>query len=532
MFSQEVVPSTSLSEECPIQICRTCRTAAIFECRAAIKLLLDVADVVQRILVASIPWGDMSLGPLQQWSLVQQTALRVSGYPVESHGSFKHMRARYVIAFAQSTSAAKIRIQEPIGAPKGKVEASSALLGVGLVMSHIGVWILISAALTARAVSLCILETVRASASGAKLFSSRIGKVSCRPGIAGDLNWSGEVTQLTNALEQTRVLSSILLLLVVADWSIRTSPQPPMERSYQDGMQTHAPRLPAKLTLHHPSPAHHLDHMMSASKPRATRAYCQTKTNKEYFRSDLPGIETESLWWEIGVLATGALRPTLVGETGDLQENQPTNGIILHDFHMRKPGNPARDGTWFPLLGGEHANCSATLAPRQTRCQGGVARRRGPLVQNFRNYQRIMTRPQVPAVNNGQTPSYKKKATRIPDHQILDFASSEMVDDTGKFVQSTGGRTWGTTQHWQRLNSLQPYVPSLYSPTPLHTQKCVTSLPCPYGKETWPNGSRKRPTQAPLVWTYSTPGTKRRGELRHPMVHAYDITSSTPRRRG
>ncbi|KAJ8872638.1 hypothetical protein PR048_026246 [Dryococelus australis] len=41
------------------------------------------------------------------------------------------------------------------------------------------------------------------------------------------------------------------------------------------------------------------------------------------------------------------------GETGDLRENPPTNGIVQHDFHLRKSGDPAGDGTRFASAGGE-----------------------------------------------------------------------------------------------------------------------------------------------------------------------------------
>ncbi|KAJ8890981.1 hypothetical protein PR048_010490 [Dryococelus australis] len=48
------------------------------------------------------------------------------------------------------------------------------------------------------------------------------------------------------------------------------------------------------------------------------------------------------------------------GETGEPRENLPTNGIVRHDTHLRKPGDPAGDLTWFALVGGERANRSAT----------------------------------------------------------------------------------------------------------------------------------------------------------------------------
>ncbi|KAJ8894887.1 hypothetical protein PR048_000194 [Dryococelus australis] len=36
-------------------------------------------------------------------------------------------------------------------------------------------------------------------------------------------------------------------------------------------------------------------------------------------------------------------RSERAGETGDPRENPPTNGIVRHDFHMRKSDDPAGD---------------------------------------------------------------------------------------------------------------------------------------------------------------------------------------------
>ncbi|KAJ8867513.1 hypothetical protein PR048_031315 [Dryococelus australis] len=39
------------------------------------------------------------------------------------------------------------------------------------------------------------------------------------------------------------------------------------------------------------------------------------------------------------------------GETGDPREDPPTNGIVRHDSHLRKSGDPAGDRTRFALVG-------------------------------------------------------------------------------------------------------------------------------------------------------------------------------------
>ncbi|KAJ8885721.1 hypothetical protein PR048_011919 [Dryococelus australis] len=46
-----------------------------------------------------------------------------------------------------------------------------------------------------------------------------------------------------------------------------------------------------------------------------------------------------------------------------LAKNPPTNGIVRHDSHTRKPGYPAGDLTRIAWMGGEQANRSATSAP-------------------------------------------------------------------------------------------------------------------------------------------------------------------------
>ncbi|KAJ8870031.1 hypothetical protein PR048_029042 [Dryococelus australis] len=52
------------------------------------------------------------------------------------------------------------------------------------------------------------------------------------------------------------------------------------------------------------------------------------------------------------------------GKTGNPVENPPTNGIVRHDSHLRKSGDPSGDRARFALVGGKRANRSATVAPR------------------------------------------------------------------------------------------------------------------------------------------------------------------------
>ncbi|KAJ8873695.1 hypothetical protein PR048_024527 [Dryococelus australis] len=51
------------------------------------------------------------------------------------------------------------------------------------------------------------------------------------------------------------------------------------------------------------------------------------------------------------------------GETGDPREDPSTRGIVRHDSHLRKSGDPAGDQTRFALVVGEQANRSATMPP-------------------------------------------------------------------------------------------------------------------------------------------------------------------------
>ncbi|KAJ8876697.1 hypothetical protein PR048_021144 [Dryococelus australis] len=52
------------------------------------------------------------------------------------------------------------------------------------------------------------------------------------------------------------------------------------------------------------------------------------------------------------------------GETGDPRQNPLTNGIVRHDSHWRKFGDPAGDWTPFASVGGEQSEgppqCSQT----------------------------------------------------------------------------------------------------------------------------------------------------------------------------
>ncbi|KAJ8891708.1 hypothetical protein PR048_004237 [Dryococelus australis] len=45
------------------------------------------------------------------------------------------------------------------------------------------------------------------------------------------------------------------------------------------------------------------------------------------------------------------------------RENPLTDGIVRHDYYLRKTGDPAGDRARFALVGGERANRSATVAP-------------------------------------------------------------------------------------------------------------------------------------------------------------------------
>ncbi|KAJ8865975.1 hypothetical protein PR048_033499 [Dryococelus australis] len=56
-------------------------------------------------------------------------------------------------------------------------------------------------------------------------------------------------------------------------------------------------------------------------------------------------------------------RDEMAGETGDPQENPPTNGIVQHDSHVRKSG----DRTRIALVRGEQANREYETAPE---CKG------------------------------------------------------------------------------------------------------------------------------------------------------------------
>ncbi|KAJ8866179.1 hypothetical protein PR048_033703 [Dryococelus australis] len=85
-----------------------------------------------------------------------------------------------------------------------------------------------------------------------------------------------------------------------------------------------------------------------------------TKTDRVRIPPEsLPDLRT----WESCVIE----RRNLGGgaeETGDPRKDPPTNGIVLHDSHLRKSDDPAGDWTRIALVGGERANRSATAAPR------------------------------------------------------------------------------------------------------------------------------------------------------------------------
>ncbi|KAJ8872287.1 hypothetical protein PR048_025889 [Dryococelus australis] len=74
--------------------------------------------------------------------------------------------------------------------------------------------------------------------------------------------------------------------------------------------------------------------------------------------------EYDDIWAALNIEVSRANEgEARVGETGDSRENPPIMGIVRHDSHLRKSGDPVGDLTRFALVGGERGNRSATAAP-------------------------------------------------------------------------------------------------------------------------------------------------------------------------